>query len=373
MSLFNWYDKFRKKTFPSSINDSLWLHSQIIEKIHQSQTILMNLILIQGDASKSISDQLDQSLNDPYISADRMSRLLFGISKEMSVLEIGPAQNPVAAKRDGWKTSVIDYASRDELLKLLKQHYMYADMPNLERTEEVDYIWKGGQLDEAIPKNLHGSFDACVSSHNLEHIPDFVSFFKAMSKLLKTSGLISIALPDKRHCFDWFRPLSTTGQIIEAYLQGRQKHTLANILDTSLYHCYTTDISGFGQHPLQKLHLSNLIPLNEIIPSAQEKLKDTYYDAHGWIFTPASFSLIIYELGALNLIDFEIDKISPAAGNEFTAILKRRSERATSDEQTTNRRLKLMRRVVEELGAQADYQRAGAIIDEKHSKALKLG
>ena len=29
-----------------------------------------------------------------------------------------------------------------------------------------------GSLDEAVPSELHGTFDACIASHVFEHIPD---------------------------------------------------------------------------------------------------------------------------------------------------------------------------------------------------------
>jgi hypothetical protein len=57
--------------------------------------------------------------------------------------------------------------------------------------EEVGFIWTGEKnLNELIPGEMLGTFDACISSHTIEHTPDFVGFFIGISKLLTQDGFI---------------------------------------------------------------------------------------------------------------------------------------------------------------------------------------
>ena len=47
-----------------------------------------------------------------------------------------------------------------------------------------------------------------------------------------------------------------------------------------------------------------------------EKSK-AYADAHGWVFVPASFELIVLQLARLGLTDWRIERIDVAASTEF--------------------------------------------------------
>jgi hypothetical protein len=89
-----------------------------------------------------------------------------------------------------------------------------------------------------------------------------------------------------------------------------------------------------------------------------------YVDCHGWQFTPASFELIITELTALSIIDFEIEKIFPSEGCEFIALLRKSQGPQMDSAELASKRLGLLHRIVEELGVQADYQRAHATINQ---------
>lgn len=78
----------------------------------------------------------------------------------MEILEIGPSYNPVAAKAKGWNCFSIDHD--DQANPRLK----YKDQPvDTSRIEAVDFIWREGPLDEVIPPEHLGTFDACIASH----------------------------------------------------------------------------------------------------------------------------------------------------------------------------------------------------------------
>ncbi|HYZ24442.1 MAG TPA: methyltransferase domain-containing protein, partial [Rhodopila sp.] len=130
-----------------------------------------------------------------------MDRVLFlrGSSDVSSqILEIGAGYNPVAPKRGGWRTHVVDHASRDDLC------VKYAAAPGVDigLIEEVDTIWQGGPLQEAVPADLVGAVDTIIASHVLEHFPDLIGFFQSAERLARNAGLLSVAFPDRRYCFD---------------------------------------------------------------------------------------------------------------------------------------------------------------------------
>jgi len=389
------YQKFRP-AFPPSTRTIARLHSEIISNLNilrdaihiislnnsnVSSTasgdfpyadITNNLISISNAAKKillsdaksrtSLSAKAGQNSADPFLSTHRDGRLTFGLNRDMSLIEMGPAHSPIIPKKGGWRTTVVDYTNREGLLEHFKTDYGYKDEAGLARVEDVDVIWNSGNLSDAFPEKNLGSYDACISSHNIEHLPDFISFFVSMSKLLSKDGVIHMAIPDKRYTFDWFRPVSTTGQVLQAYNEKRTKHQFSSLFDIHMYHTDTPDPGGFGQRPLENIRLSIRDPMATILSNVQNAASKDYYDTHGWVFTPASFALIIYELWVLEIIDFDVTRISPAAGIEFIVHLARKSRAGLSNEEVLQRKLSLMKQVVYELGEQAEHLRDGEIL-----------
>ena len=66
---------------------------------------------------------------------DRMARLLASTTRSERILEIGVGYNPVAPKAAGWRTHVVDHASRDVL-----QAKDAAASVNVDSIEDVDTI-----------------------------------------------------------------------------------------------------------------------------------------------------------------------------------------------------------------------------------------
>ncbi|MGT2487459.1 hypothetical protein ACU4GA_18985 [Methylobacterium oryzae CBMB20] len=69
---------------------------------------------------------------------DRAQQLLRSLAKDARIVEVGPSFSPLAPKRDGWNTFVIDHAPRAELIA--KYHDQTVD-----RIEEVDFVWTGAR------------------------------------------------------------------------------------------------------------------------------------------------------------------------------------------------------------------------------------
>lgn len=207
-------------------------------------------------------------------------------------LEIGPGYNPLFPKTQGYTVETVDHAPADELRR--KYREMGQD-PSL--IEEVDHIWKGGPLDDLVRQP--GAYDFIFASHVVEHIPDVLGFINACDRLLNDTGVLVLVVPDKRYCFDVFRPIASTGDIIQAHLDRRERHLPGKIFD---HFAYLTVRNGaptwdkWSNGPA-----TFLLPSLEDARVKLEASNSDYVDAHGWQFVPSSFRLILNDLDAIGL------------------------------------------------------------------------
>jgi SAM-dependent methyltransferase len=282
---------------------------------------------------------------------DRLEKLLFEIDRSARILEVGPSYNPVAPKADGWRSFVLDHAAQDELREVYRRHGVAH-----ERVEPVDFVWTGGPIHNAVPATYHGIFDACIASHVLEHLPDPIGFFHSVNRLLAADGVLSLAIPDKRYCFDYFRPLTLTPAWIEAFEQKATRHSRRAVFECDAYNMRNGDLSAWGRVNLMRPRLrGGLAPAKAAADAAGQLDTDAYVDCHAWCFTPSSFELLMLELSALGLIGFRIAKLFPTDGCEFIVSLRRGRDVAVAEVET--RRLELLKAMVDELGDQGRNMR----------------
>lgn len=154
----------------------------------------------------------------------RNQKLLMGCDMASTGLEIGASYRPVAPKKAGYRVEVLDHASAE----VLREKYKTQNV-DISSIEEVDYVWSGEPLHELTGKSDY--YDWIVASHVIEHTPDLISFLEQCEIMLKPGGLLCLAVPDHRYCFDVFRSVSTPGSVIQAFLEKRTRHTLASIWD----------------------------------------------------------------------------------------------------------------------------------------------
>ena len=96
----------------------------------------------------------------------------------------------------------IDHATREELVDKYRPHNV-----DVSQIETVDWVWKGEPLDELLGPERHGAYDFFIASHVIEHFPDLLGFLRNVENLLRVGGVLSLVIPDKRYCFDFFKPL----------------------------------------------------------------------------------------------------------------------------------------------------------------------
>lgn len=231
-------------------------------------------------------------------------------------LEIGPSYNPLLPKSEGFNIEILDHATADEL------RAKYANEPSVDRSriEDVDYIWDGRSFLEIIGEVRR--YDYIVASHVIEHTPDFLGFLKDCDNLLKPEGTLVLAVPDKRRCFDFFRPLSTTGAVLQAHHERRPRHIPAVAFDQVAYAAKLDGVTGWLENSTGDLALENDLSFAWRVFERSVASKE-YYDFHAWTFCPSSFRMIandLHEIGALALRE---DKFMLSPGVEFFVTLGR--------------------------------------------------
>ena len=287
----------------------------------------------------------------------RSEILLAPVPRDGRIIEIGPSYSPIAPKSGGWDARTLDHLTREGLVA------KYTGHPGVDagRIEEVDYVWSGGPLSDAVPQAMHGTFDAFVASHVIEHTPDLIAFLDSATTLLKPEGVVVLAVPDKRYCFDYFQPLTTTGQVVEAHAERRSRHSRRLAFDHVAYAAGSGGNGTWGQHPLHGLQLLHPIEHARDLFASFGATSD-YVDLHAWRFSPASFELLLLELARLGETDWRVERTTEAAGCEFFAWLRRDGNAmaaALSEEAFAARRLALLKRTLLETRAQIDWLLAG--------------
>jgi hypothetical protein len=304
---------------------------------------------------------------------DRSAMLLRGIRRDSKVLELGPSISPMAPRSGGWNVTVVDHASQEELIEKYRND-VHVNVANIER---VDHVWRGGALHEAIPRKLHGTYDVLIASHVIEHIPDPIAFFNSAAKLVNPGhGVLALAVPDKRWCFDALKQVSTTGQMLEAHLQRRQRHSAATRFDASAYVVFDGNRTSWGREPLPDLYLPDT--LDHAFQEFQAWSADPdapYVDCHAWHFTPASFQLNILELAACHLCDWHIDWLSPRPTVEFFTQMRPGAETFASPAERDQKRLSLLKQILLEVREQTDWlvdaDTSPAVFDKEARQELR--
>lgn len=244
-------------------------------------------------------------------------------------IELGPLDKPIMAKRDGYQVEIVDYLDTDSL-RAQYGHELHVGV-DVSLIEEVDHVSRGETLTELIGKE--GAYEWVVASHVIEHIPDVVSFLQDVERVLSPSGRLGLVVPDKRFCFDFYGELSTSGQIVDAFVEKRTKPTLGQVVD---YFSRTSHVNGAIAWGQARGVVPDLMYSGDLVRDGYQRSvdgDDFGGEIHCWRFTPESFRLIIADLRALGLTSLGIVAEHETIGIEFFVTLGRSDELEPSIEQ----------------------------------------
>jgi hypothetical protein len=191
---------------------------------------------------------------------------------------------------------------------------------DLDQIEPVDFVWWGQPFSELVGK--YRSYDWIIASHLIEHTPDLIGFLNNCSDILSDSGVLSLAIPDKRYCFDHFRPLSGLGQVIDKHSQRSNTHSRGTVAEHLMYAVSRSGQLGWNSCTSGKFQFSHTLPdIKQFILDSD--FQTEYIDVHAWCFVPHSFRLLIHDLHALGLIDFQELSFHNTVDHEFFITLNR--------------------------------------------------
>jgi predicted SAM-dependent methyltransferase len=239
-------------------------------------------------------------------------------------LEIGPSHNPAAPKAAGYNVEIVDHLDRDGLLEKYKDDVGVS----LASIEEVDHVWAGGSLCDVI--GARACYDWIIASHVIEHMPDLVFFLQECQALLKPGGVLSLVVPDKRFCFDHLRRRSSTGDVIQAYIERRTRHTAGQVFDHFSGACNLGETGSW--HRDSEGRLSHVHSFEFAQAMLRKNLEtDDDMDVHGWIFTPSSFRLLLHDLNALQYVTLNETSFTDTRDCEFFVVYANQPSSASHD------------------------------------------
>ncbi len=260
-------------------------------------------------------------MNESKTHMSRRERVLFGLNMDGLGLEIGPSHNPVVPKSEGYNVHTLDHLSADDLKKKYADHGELG--VNVENIEQVDFVWNGEPLPELIGSKQ--CYDWIIASHVIEHVPDMISFLQQCEQLLTHGGKLSLVIPDKRYCFDYLSPLSTTGQFLDAFEQKRSRPSVGQVFDHFANSCKKDGEIAWTEPVNKNSHIELLHPIGQAISLGWHWVNSSeYIDVHCWRFTPASFRLLIDDFKALELLKLEEVSNFDTEGHEFYVTLSKR-------------------------------------------------
>jgi predicted SAM-dependent methyltransferase len=230
-------------------------------------------------------------------------------------LEIGPSYNPLLPKSAGYRVETADHADKAHLVEKYRNE-RNIDWRNI---EEVDFVIADGNLLNAVPHRQR--YDTIIASNVAEHTPDLVAFLNDCAELLKPTGQLVLINPDKRYCFDFFRSVTSTREVLQAHLEKRTRHSPATLFDHVLYFSERNKVHGWSPHDVGEMSFVNNMPT--AIRNFERWLStEEYIDCHSWVFTPSSFRLIVQDLGEMGLIKLHEASFFPSIGGyEFLVSL----------------------------------------------------
>lgn len=229
-------------------------------------------------------------------------------------LEIGPSYHPIIPKSSGLRIESVDHADTDAL------RAKYRGMANvdIDRIEPVDYVSDGGSLLDAIGQR--GRYDYIIASHVIEHTPDLLGFLKDCEALLKPAGILSLAVPDKRKCFDVLQPLSSTGTVLQCHHERRKRPTPAAVFDCTASMAFRNGASSWFIHNEDDVaFVGNVSDAKHMFDRAITAAE--YLDVHSWRFVPSSFRMIVGDLNAIGELSLREISFHDSIQNEFYVFL----------------------------------------------------
>ncbi len=159
-------------------------------------------------------------------------------------LEIGALHNPLKVS----PRAKVRYVDRMTVADLRLQY------PELKKKKlvPVDFV-ADGELLESVDDS---SQDFVIANHFLEHCQNPLLALENMFRVLRSEGILYLALPDKRYTFDRQRPLTSLEHLLEDYREGPDSSRWEHFLE------WATLVNGVTNQGAAELQAEELMAKN---------------------------------------------------------------------------------------------------------------
>lgn len=217
------------------------------------------------------------------------------------VIEIGALDSPMFT-RDNYNVRYIDYASTENL----KANHIDNPFVRDKDIVDVDVVWSPGHGD--LSALLDDEVDFVFASHVIEHVPDLVTWFKEIAKIIRIGGVFSLIVPDRNKTFDCLRVDSNTAEVIDAYVRKITRPTYKHIFE--YYADHAADETGGLFPDGDNTKARRVHTLQESYDKVMESYNNgSYIDSHCWVFTSPGLLGIMMDLMELGLFDFKVKEV----------------------------------------------------------------
>jgi hypothetical protein len=253
--------------------------------------------------------------HDARFEKYKSALLRYVAPREMRGLEIGAFDLPFIEPDEG-NVEFLDYATSEEL----REQARSAEGHSPDFVAPVKYVATLGDWAD-VPE---GHYDWIAAAHVIEHAPSMIDWLRTAARRLKNNGILFLVIPDKRYTFDYFRPESTLGKILEDHVLGKVRPGPAEVFDS---HYYTRDLDPDDLWKKEKAIVFDPQPASGAM-DLMSSTADQYIDVHCNIFSQSGFTGIINTLCGGSFVPFYVDDIGTVdkGGIDFHCVLRRNLE-----------------------------------------------
>ncbi len=219
--------------------------------------------------------------------------------------------------RAGSQVMYIDHLDREALCRKYEKHedVSITDIP------EIDFVVGPDQTFRQVIGDRRMAY--AIASHVIEHVPDFIGWLADIHEVLEDRGVLALAVPDMRRCFDAIRTPTTIAECLDAYFQKCRRPSPSRVYDAlSREVSWKGAISWHSDPPADDLVRSRT-PREAYEIARKTAESEQYFDVHCWTFTPETFRALCTELSETGLLSLCLLECTQTLGHEFFVRLQR--------------------------------------------------
>lgn len=242
----------------------------------------------------------------------------FGVGRG---LEIGPLHRTIV-RRDAADVRYVDVQDQAGL----RAHYHGDAAVDPALIPEIDYVLlsEDGTARTLTEAAADGApFAWVMASHVIEHVPDLIGWLGELAEITEDDGVLVLAVPDRRYCFDVLRPPTTVGQMLAAHRDGDTRPSIRAVYDYfgSVVDNTARDLWA-GRVPDYSRRLHTLDQATERVAATEA---GEYVDCHVWLFSPQSLVEQLHELRITGRSEWMVEEVveTPPQDVEFRVRLRR--------------------------------------------------